>query len=126
MPDCTGLDFIPLRIASDICYDPESLPSFIRILERLLRKKTAVSLCASPAANDQCSDSSAAAAYIATTVRNEETFLTFSKLIAHSELEMEDITYTMQPAGNLQYGRRQVGNRAEDSNECRIVLHRIT
>ena len=92
----------PLSLASlgaDIIYNPSCVPHLVRVLCMLLRgddgRRGSVNAAANGEIGDQVSGTSATGgpvAYIATVIRNADTFNCFAKAAADAKLSVDDIT----------------------------------
>ncbi|XP_010255783.1 PREDICTED: protein-lysine N-methyltransferase EEF2KMT isoform X3 [Nelumbo nucifera] len=113
-------DFMPdIVLGADVIYDPICLPHLIRVLSILLNPSKSV---AADCDNCQGFDTQVAAAhnhvpntksqpnttkhpvaYLATVIRNVDTFTCFLRLAAEAHLSVVDVTETWQPLNLLPY-----------------------
>ncbi|KAF6145217.1 hypothetical protein GIB67_041412 [Kingdonia uniflora] len=110
-------DFQEIRpeiiLGADVIYDPLCLPHLIRVLVLLLNSRKPIpqqnkTCCKSPVSENISESITEASkegsiAYIATVIRNEDTFNYFLKLAKEAHLNVVDITETRKPFSFLPY-----------------------
>ena len=106
---CFSLSFNLYFLASlgaDIIYNPACVPHLVRVLSTLLRGDNGRRRSANTATSDEVSWNGVAGgrvAYIATVIRNVDTFDCFAKAAADAELSVVNITSTAAPLSFLPY-----------------------
>lgn len=96
-------------LASDCCYDPEAVPSLVRLLQQLLGASGAAALPDLGAGG--CAAAAAPAAYVCTTIRQDSTLQLFLDLCRDNGLSVDQVP--KDPAAWMQSRRGAVA--ASDS-----------
>lgn len=113
-------------IGSDICYDPEAVPSLVRLLQQLLGARQAAGTAPHAEAN-RCSCESMrrnCIAYIATTKRQDSTLARFERLASEHGLSVQEVA--MQPSAWEQQAPVMFQQLlALQECDSRFVLHRV-
>ncbi|XP_010546668.1 PREDICTED: putative uncharacterized protein DDB_G0277003 [Tarenaya hassleriana] len=101
-------------LGADVIYDPSCLPHLVRVLATLLQKRPSHS-AERDNSPEKCSENEyanaageqehAPVAYIASVIRNADTFNVFLKLLDQTELSITDITEKLKPLEFLPYMR---------------------
>jgi len=94
-------------LGADIIYNPSCVPHLVRVLSMLLRGDDGQHRSVDAATDEETSDAKGATggrvAYIATVIRNVDTFNCFAKAAADSKLSIVNITSTAAPSNFLPY-----------------------
>ncbi|XP_047096344.1 putative uncharacterized protein DDB_G0277003 isoform X2 [Lolium rigidum] len=97
-------------LGADIIYNPSCVPHLVRVLSMLLREdneqRTSVKAATSKETSDEVSEKGATGgriAYMATVIRNVDTFSCFAKAAADAKLSIVNITSTVAPSSFLPY-----------------------
>ncbi|XP_031395314.1 protein-lysine N-methyltransferase EEF2KMT isoform X2 [Punica granatum] len=85
-------------LGADIIYDPSCLPDLVRVLSTLLHGEKLPPLC-----NDRSGGREHPVAYIASVIRNVNTFNQFVGLVEKANLVIEDLTQSLQPSNFLPF-----------------------
>lgn len=113
-------------VGSDICYDPDAVPSLVKLLQQLLGVEQLDSAHELAAPDISCCRATRmkCSAYVATTKRQDSTLAKFNRLAAVHGLLVEEVavdpdSWQDQPT---------VFQKLSDSEEraSRFVLHKVT
>lgn len=97
-------------LGADIIYNPSCVPHLVRVLSMLLREDNEQGISVKAATNKETSDevsekgtTGGRVAYMATVIRNVDTFSCFAKAAADAKLSIVNITSTVAPSSFLPY-----------------------